>query len=105
LRHQSARDSRSLNRVHGHEDVPPPASLLIASFAFVGVAQAQSAAVAPASGSASMPHDCAQPMAKHSHATEKGNPANASKSAGCAPVASASTKRTRRSTITPKTPS
>jgi len=44
-------------------------------------------------------------MAKHSHATEKGNPANASKSAGCAPVASASTKRTRRSTITPKTPS
>jgi len=40
-----------------------------------------------------MPHDCAQPMAKHSHATEKGNPANASKSAGCAPVASASTKK------------
>ena len=69
-----------------------PASLLIASFAFVGVAQAQSAAAAPASGSASMPHGCAQTMAKHSHAAEKGNPVNTSKSGGCAPVASASTK-------------
>jgi hypothetical protein len=69
-----------------------PAAVFIASLLSAGVAQAQSAAAAPASGSASMPQDCAKTMAKHSHAVEKGTPVSASKSAGCAPVASASTK-------------
>ena len=67
-------------------------SFFVASLALTGIAQAQSA-VAPPSESASMPHDCAKPMAKHSHAAEKGTPVTTSKSGPCAPVASATTKK------------
>jgi len=70
-----------------------PASLLVASLMLGGVAQAQPAAAASASASASMPQDCAQTVAKHSHAAEKGNPVSASKSGGCAPVAASSTTK------------
>ena len=68
-------------------------SFFVASLALTGVAQAQSAAAAPPSESASMPHDCAKPMTKHSHAAEKGTPVTTSKSGPCAPVASATTKK------------
>jgi hypothetical protein len=73
-----------------------PASIVVACFAVAGVAQAQSAAPASPSGAASMPHECAQPMAKHSHAAEKGSPVKASKSGPCASVASVSTKNDKK---------
>ena len=68
-------------------------SLLVASLALTGLAHAQSAAVPPPADSASMPHDCAKPMPKHSHAAEKGMPVTTSKSSPCAPAAPAKTKK------------
>ena len=68
-------------------------SFFVASLALTGVAKAQSAAVAAPSEGASMPHDCAKPLAKHSHAAEKGSPVAASNSGPCAPVASATAKK------------
>ncbi len=50
------------------------ASLVIACSALAGIAQAQPAARAPPRAAASMPHECAQPMVKHSHAGDKGEP-------------------------------
>ena len=67
-------------------------SLVFASLMLAGIAQAQSTAAAP-SASASMPHDCAKPMAKHSHPAEKGNPMTTSKSDPCAAAAPATTKK------------
>jgi len=68
-------------------------SFFVASLALTGIAQAQSVAATPPGASASMPHDCAKPMAKHSHPAEKGNPMTTSKSDPCALAAPATTKK------------
>ena len=54
-------------------------------------AQPSSAEKAPAPmAAASMPKDCAKPMAKHDHAAEKGMPKTQSTAGPCPPVAAAS---------------
>ena len=90
-----AMDSESRENGDGVVALTIPARaeyIALCRLALTGIAQAQSA-VAPPSESASMPHDCAKPMAKHSHAAEKGTPVTTSKSGPCAPVASATTKK------------
>lgn len=67
------------------------ASIFLASLALTAPAQAQSAASASASAAATMPHDCAKPVAMHDHAAEKGNPRPASMSDGCPPAKAKST--------------
>jgi hypothetical protein len=68
-------------------------ALFITSLAVTAAAHAQSTAASAPMAIASMPQDCAKPMAKHSHGADKGMPMTSSKSGPCAPVASASPKK------------
>jgi hypothetical protein len=67
--------------------------LFITLLSLTAGAHAQSTAASAPMATASMPQDCAKPMAKHSHAAEKGNPNVSSKSGPCAPMASTSPKK------------
>jgi hypothetical protein len=60
------------------------AAIFASSMLMTGAVQAQPA---PA---ASVPQDCAKPMAKHDHGAEKGMPSAKTMSAPCAPMAAAS---------------
>lgn len=72
------------------------AALFVTSIALTAPAQAQPAAAdsAPMT-SASMPTDCAKPMARHNHGADKGMPTTKSMSEPCAPAAAASSPKAR----------
>lgn len=72
------------------------AALFVTLIALTASAQAQpmSGASTPMA-SASMPHDCARPMAKHDHSAEKGMPTPKSMSGPCAPAAAASASKAK----------
>ena len=65
------------NLVHGRLTVNPPRLLslayVISLFSTVAVAQPPAASDSAPTISASTPHDCRQPMARHDHLGDKGN--------------------------------
>ena len=66
-------------------------ALLVTSIPLTVAAQERPAAAASAAmAGATMPHDCARPLAKHDHGVEKGTPTPTAKAKPCVPAATAS---------------
>ena len=68
-------------------------AVFVMTTALSAAAQERPAAAAPMA-SASMPQDCAKPMARHDHTVEKGSP-RAQSASPCAPSAAASAPKAK----------
>jgi hypothetical protein len=66
-------------------------ALIVSSFAVTAAAQQRPADPA----SASVPHDCAKPMARHDHGAERGSPRPGSMSGPCSPAPGASAPKAK----------
>ena len=72
------------------------AALIVSPIASTAAAQSRPAEMASTPMSAaSMPMDCAKPMAKHDHAAEKGMPKSQGTVGPCPPLAAASTPKSK----------
>ena len=72
-------------------------ALIAVSAATPALAQQRPAQMASAPmAAASMPVDCAKPMARHDHGADKGSPQPKSKSGPCAPAKGASAATVKR---------
>ena len=70
-------------------------AFFVTSIAFAASAQSQPMAAPSPMAGASMPYDCARPMAKHDHGAQKNTPTPNTMSGPCAPAAAASASKVK----------